>query len=109
MTSRNRRGRLSFTVFEYTFHVIQSNNIQRTGKRLKVDLTGAYAAFCTNPDKPQSGWLVFGFDATPGIIAHEAAHGIRQMLINAGVRIDDEVFAYHLHHLVSYLHKFLKV
>lgn len=106
---RNRRTKVKFDVFGYTFHVIQANDIVRTGKRIGVDLSDAYAAFISRSDRPMEGWLVFGRELDAGIIAHESAHGIRKMLIDAGVRIDDEVFAYHLHRLVLALHKFLKI
>jgi hypothetical protein len=104
----NRRTKITFPVFGYTMIVILANNLVKTGKHLKVDLSDARAAFVTDPTQPEKGWLVFGADPDENTVAHEASHAIRTMLRTAGAKCDDEIFAYHLDHLVWRIHKFLK-
>ena len=104
----NRRTKITFPVFGYTMVVVLAKNLMRTGKRLKVDLSDARAAFVTDPTQPKKGWIIFGEEPDENTLAHESSHAIRTMLRMAGARCDDEVFAYHLDHLVLRIHKFLK-
>lgn len=105
----NRSTKVLFPVFNgYEVRLILSRDVAATGRRLKEDLTDAHAAYITKDDKPGTGWLVLGPDHTPGIIAHEASHAIRDLFKFAGVGTDEEAFAYHLDFLVTRVHKFIE-
>ena len=105
----NRQTDVRFPVFNgYVVRVIQSRDVKKTGQRLRVDLSGAVAAWVTDANKPKRGWLVLGPEPDEGTIAHEASHAIRALFNMHGVRMDDETFAYHLDYLVGRIHKFLK-
>ena len=102
----NRRTTFRFDVFEFSLTIILAESVQQTARRLGVNITGAYACFITQGDKPAHGWLIFDTNPSPGTIAHEASHAIWRMLTDVGA-MDDETFAYHLHHLVGGIHKFM--
>ena len=106
---KNRATTVRFPVFNgFEVRVIQARDIRATGRRLRVDLTDAVAAFVTDPNRIKRGWLVLGMNPDEGTIAHEASHAIRVLLNTHGARNDDEVFAYHLDYLVARIHKFLR-
>lgn len=106
---RNRRTSVRFPVFNgYEVRVILSRDVQRTGRGLKVDLTGCAAAWVRIGDFPRRGWLVLAPDVDAGTIAHEASHAVRSMLAYVGAKNEDEVFAYHLDYLVGRIHRFLE-
>jgi hypothetical protein len=104
----NRRTSVTFAVFGYVVHVIIAANVERTGRRLGEDLTGADAGYVTKADDPMRGWLVLSTRPEPGTISHESSHAIRAMLEAVGATLDDETFAYHLDYLVGRIHAFLK-
>lgn len=103
----DKRTTVKFDVFGYTFTIIRTDSVERTAKRLGGHIPGAFAQFIATEDKPTHGYLVFGADPPPGHIAHESSHAIWHMLKGAGAELDDETFAYHLHHLVAHVHKFM--
>jgi hypothetical protein len=103
----NKRTTVRFVVFAYTFTIIRANDVQASARRLGSDLTGCFAAFITREDKPMHGWLVFPPKPSAGMVAHESYHAIRHMLTDVGAELDDETVAYHLHHLVNQVHKFI--
>jgi hypothetical protein len=104
----NRQTRVKFPVFNYEVRVIFSRNIQATGRGLRVDLTGDAAAWVTNDEHPNTGWLVLPTSPDAGTIAHEASHAIREMLESRGATLDNETFAYHIDFLVGRIHRALK-
>lgn len=106
----NRRTKVLFPVFNgYEVRVILSQDVKATGRRLNTDLEHAVAALVTNADKPKVSWLVLGpTGRDPGTIAHESAHAIKALFTCAGVRMDEETFAYHLDFLVGRIHKFVQ-
>lgn len=106
----NRTTRIKFTVFNgYEVRVILARDVVATGRRLHTDLSHAVAALVTREDKPKVAWLVLGPNGRdPGTIAHESSHAIKALFACAGVRTDEEAFAYHLDFLVGRIHKFLK-
>jgi len=106
---RNRRTKFKFPVYDYEIVVIQANDVERTGKLLGVDFSHTEAGFVTDPKQPLRLWLVFGMNTDESVVAHEASHAIRAMMLAVGARPeDDEAFAYHLGYLVKKLHKFLR-
>lgn len=108
---RNRRTRIVFPIFHYEIVVILSNNIVATGRRLREQLAGAEAAFITREEDgiAGKGWLIFGANPSPEVIAHECFHAIEAMFKYIGAeKRDEEAFAYHLDYLVGRVHKFLK-
>ena len=104
----NRRLEVRFPVFNYAMRVIFARDVERTGAKLGADLTGCAAAWVTRDDKPGAGWLVLPERPDEDTVAHEASHAVRSMLDFVGAGDDDEVFAYHLGHLVGRIHKTLK-
>lgn len=107
MPAKNRRTVIKFPIFHYQVTVIVARDLVRTGHKLGGDLKGSSAAFVYKEDGTPQGWLVLGYEASPGTIAHEASHCVRHMLTVAGVSLDDETFSYHLGHLVDLIHKFI--
>jgi hypothetical protein len=106
--TRNRRTRVAFHVFSgYEIRVILARDVAATGRRLNADLTGARGGHLVKPGSPEA-WIVLGTDPDESTVAHEAAHAVRAMLRYVGVRVDDEVFAYHLDFLVGRIHSFIK-
>lgn len=105
----NRRSTVRFPVFNgYQVRVICARDVERTGKRLGIDLSGARAAFVTDTGHPRKGWIVFEAKPDEATIAHEASHAVRAIMRYAGAKVEDEVFAYHLDYLVDKIHRFLK-
>ena len=51
--------------------------------------------------------LVFHPFPSPGTVSHEAWHAVRQMMLNAGAELDNELVAYHLGYIVEEVHKLL--
>lgn len=106
---RNPQTSIKFPVFnDHVIKVLVVSNMERTGRAINADLSGCVAAFVEDLDNVRLSRIVFSNDLSPNTIAHEAAHAIRHMLKVSGVRVDDEVFAYHLGHLVGEIHKFLE-
>lgn len=104
----NRATDITFPVFTgFKLRVILSRNMIGTGHRLGTDLSGCAGAFIKYPDNPGRGWLVFDAKPDAATIAHEASHAVRELFRHAGVRNDDEAFAYHLDYLVGRIHKFI--
>lgn len=107
---RNRRTKIRFPIFaDFEIAVICTHDLVKTGKRLKEKLEHAEAAYVYKKERPGYGWLIFGPNPTPELIAHEASHAVRDLFKFAGVGNDNEAFAYHLGHVVRRLHRFLKV
>lgn len=79
-----------------------------TGRRLGANLTGAEAAFITEPGK-HIGWVVLSPGASEDTVAHEAAHAIRALFDSRGVTLEDEAFAYHLGYLMGKIHGFIRL
>lgn len=105
---RNRSTIITFPVFpHHKLTVIHAKSVKETGKRLGADLSECKAAFVWDMEDSYKSWMVLGVDADENTIAHESCHAIRHMLKESGVRIDNEVFAYHLGYLVEKVHKFL--
>lgn len=108
----NRRTKITFPVFNnYEIRVIQARDVAATGRRLREQLHDAEAAFVTKDEEGQHGmgWLIFGLNPTPEIVAHECSHAIMHLMNYAGVKQpEEEVFAYHLGYLAGRVHKFLK-
>lgn len=104
----NRRTRITFPVFNgYEVRVICARDVAATARRLKEDLADAEAGLITHKHLPGKGWLVFGLKPGPDTVAHEASHVIADLFRFAGVKRDEEAFAYHLDYLVGRIHKFL--
>jgi len=104
----DKRTTVKFAVFGYAFTIIRTDNVERTAKRLGGHVPGAFAQFIERQDNPMRGYLVFSLDPEPGHIAHESFHAVWNMLKGVGAELDDETVAYHLDHLVSHIHKFIK-
>lgn len=103
----NRRTKVRFDVFAgYTVHVIFAADVERTGRRLHADLSGARAGYITGGDG--ESWLVLEAAPDEATVAHESAHAVRELLGHHGANLDDETFAYHLEFLVGRIHRFLK-
>lgn len=105
----NRTTKIKFPVFNgYEVRVILSRDMTATGVRLGRDLRDCVAAVVTREDKPKVCWLVLGPKGRdPDTVAHEASHAVKALFKCAGVKTDEEAFAYHLGHLVGRIHKFL--
>jgi len=111
---RSRRTKITFPVFNgVSVHVLFSGDLKATGRRLRVDLSGAMAAYVpagaddTGPAAKRS-YIVFGLDPDEATVAHEASHAIRALMKFVGAKVDDENFAYHLDYLVGRIHKFMR-
>lgn len=102
----NRRTKIKFPVFNgYEVRVIISADVRRTARRLGADDGPCVAFFIAGEKK---GWLVLPKTVDAGTIAHEASHAVAALLSHAGVRRDEETFAYHLDFLVGGIHKFIQ-
>lgn len=106
----NRRTVVRFPVFSgYEVRVILSANPVRTAARLGAG--SDYCVACFIPADPGApfpvAYLILPLAPDEGTIAHECAHAVRAIFKRAGVRNDDEAFAYHLDYLVGRVHKFL--
>jgi hypothetical protein len=108
MKRTNKQTKVRFPVFGYEVRVIFSRDLIATGRRLGADLTGDAAAWVTNDEHPNVGYLVFAAAPSPGTISHEASHAVREMLESRGATLDNETFAYHIDFLVERIHKALK-
>lgn len=107
-TNRNKRTTIKFPVFnDYEVRVIITNDIIATGRRLRVDLSQAEAAY-VNPKGQHHGWLILKPGAHESLVAHESAHAVRALLERVGATLDDEVFAYHIGYLAGQIHDFLR-
>lgn len=102
-----KRTTVKFDVFGYTYTIIRTDDVLGVAKKLRGDIPGAAAQFIEVDEKPMHGYLVFGLEPTPGIIAHESFHAVWNMLKGVGAELDDETVAYHLDYLVSAIHKFM--
>lgn len=104
MRTKNRRTRIIFPVFNgYVVHIILSQDVRRTARRLRCDDGPAVAFFLPGNKR---GWLVLPLDADAGTIAHEASHAVQALFQWTGVRRDEETFAYHLDFIVGRVDRF---
>lgn len=112
----NRRTDITFPVFSgQIVRVILAANVKTTGQRLQSDLSAARGGFIANAGQSVAGWLpnvvgwlVLESEPDAATVAHEASHAVRALFRASGVRVDEEVFAYHLDFLVGRIHRFMK-
>lgn len=105
----NRMTSVSFPVFHgYEVRVILAKDVAATGRRLRNDLSNACGGLVTKDEHPMRCWLVLETKAEPSTVAHEAYHAVKEMFRAMGTGDDEEMFAYHLGHLVGRIHKFMK-
>lgn len=104
---------LSYPVFQgYYVHVVFTDNLKKSaasrfvkGTEFSAKMDAAEAIHL--PSSHGRSLVLLPYKASPGTIAHEAYHAIRYMLKEyAGVKLDNEIVAYHLGHLVDEIHKF---
>ncbi len=67
------------------------------------------AALCVHYPAEMRCDLVFRPNVDPGCVAHEAWHGVRHLLLDAGAILDNETVAYHIGYLVNQIHNIRKV
>lgn len=111
---------LEFPIFsDYTIFVVLTDDVIKArrerdveiGESLDEDASGADALHCYNEDGTGLAWMIFNYNATPGIIAHESHHAVLRLMKWIGAKsIDEEIFAYHIEHVVEKVWNFkLKV
>jgi hypothetical protein len=103
------RKTICFPAFSrYKMHVVFTDDIARSKQARYGNPTGCEGAEAIHiPNEGGSSHLFFRMNAGPRIIAHEAWHAVRSLLLWAGAGLDNEVVAYHLGYVVEETHKFL--
>lgn len=99
---------VSFPVFNNEINVVRTTNIEKSVRHFK-ELRGQLPNDYDFKDlhgltvlTSVSGiWVFLPIKNTPETDAHEAYHAIRHLLEYAGVKLQSEVVAYHLGHLVG--------
>jgi hypothetical protein len=109
MKLKESRSQLSFDAFEYGIHLVFSDDVvasrtKRDGFLGKYDGGPAGGLHSYTPDGSYS-YLFLRFNANPSVIAHEAWHCIRRMMVYCGAELENEVVAYHLGYLVGFIHE----
>lgn len=108
-----KETKIVFPVFsDYTVHVEVTTDMAKSAKRHteteKVEVVENMGAMAVHvSDEPQS-FVFLPYNATPGAIAHESWHVIRNMMKWAGIELDSETCAYHLGYLVQKVYKFVR-
>ena len=104
-----------FPVFGGHFiHVEVAKDIRKaaakypTAKDLVAEMDEETFAVTVTDTSKNMSFIFFPPSATPGDIAHEAWHAIRQMMIHKGVELDSETVAYHLGYLVDKIFKLMR-
>jgi hypothetical protein len=101
-------------VFTYTFHIIYTDDIDKSRKTRKSELGPSETLseyvdglHSYDKDEPES-FIFFSPVSTVGVIAHEVFHALWQMFKYVGAKLENEIFAYHLTYILDKILDFKK-
>ena len=102
--------KVRFEIFPIDLIIVVSNDVKQSrsnrNKLLGVIPHDHYSAF--HYQCGTTSYIFLKYDATPGIIAHEAFHCVWSIFEVIGAEHNNEVMAYTLWFIVNDIHKFIK-
>lgn len=110
MSVKSQKRRLEVPVFNWAFDIVVAEDVVAYAKSIgweggEREKTAAALTLYFNDDLLTT--VIVEPDSSAGVVAHEAWHGIRQMLLYVGASLDNEVVAYHLAYLVDEITDFM--
>lgn len=102
---RTHRHKITFPVFNYKAYVIFTNNILRECMRLTKGEPEEDTKALTVINTQGFCHILLPHDVSAENIAHEACHVVNHIMVWTGAAIEDEVFAYHVGHIVGRITK----
>ena len=97
-------GTVKFEALQYRVKVVVTDNVGEYGCSIGCcshSEMGNRSPEATHFGGDHESILAFHPFPSPGTIAHESWHAVRNMLLSVQAELDNEVVAYHLSHLVD--------
>jgi hypothetical protein len=108
---RERHMLIALDAWNYAVNVVLTTDIEKSRQKINkamydIEVDETIDGLCV-PSKSAS-WILLGFDASAGVVAHECWHAVWNLSQWAGVELENETIAYHLGYLVQRTTDFLK-
>lgn len=104
-----RKGRMEIPTFHWSIDMVVTPDVVEYAKSrgwpggVQEETTDGITLWFS---KEQLSVIIIQPDASAGVIAHEAWHAVRRMLLHVGAELENEVVAYHLGYVVNHLTNF---
>lgn len=105
---RERSKVFIIEVFNYTIKVVVTNDVKKAGERHGVPITKNFAAFHTAAIDAPVSFIVLPENVNESTLAHECSHCVWAIMDMIGAKLEDEIFAYTLSHLIEKITAFVK-
>lgn len=103
---RDKKKTVDMGPLHYKIHLILTDDVKRAREKIN-HLVGEYdgedvvAMHSYDENDFEQSWVILPHWANPGLVAHEAFHGVMRIFKCMDAEMEEEVFAYTLQYLVK--------